>query len=209
MKELICKAFCESVKVVDLPNGSGFGISSSMFEAHGDPVGIYAIPNRTNGKWRIDDSGWVAPMLSASGYDLSSTSRMQVFEEILERSGIKFDHDTFEIFADGIPEKEVPATAIRFFSALSKVAELGGWTQERVKSTFRDDVTASLRSILPGVTITENAPLIQGSVTWWPILSCRRRASGLSRYILHKLRFLCLRRCSLGQRLPICITGQK
>lgn len=154
MKELICKAFCDSVKVVELPGGNGLGISSSMFDVHGDPAGVYAIKSK-GGTWRLDDSGWVAPMLSASGFDLSSAQRMQVFEEILERSGLRFDAESLEIFADNVAEKDVPATAVRFFSALSKVSDLGGWSQDRVRSTFREDVTASLRSVLPGVSITE------------------------------------------------------
>lgn len=158
MKELICKAFCDSVKVTDLPRNIGFGISSTLFEANGDLAGVYAIGPNKYGRWRLDDSGWVAPMLSSSGYDLSSEQRLQVFEDILIKSGLQFDHEGLEIFVDGVEEKDVPAAAIRFFAALSRVSDLGGWSQERIRSTFRSDVAASLRELLPGVDIREGAP---------------------------------------------------
>lgn len=158
MKELICKAFCESVVVNSLPNQIGYGISSSMFEVHGDPAGVYAIGPDQKGLWRLDDSGWVAPMLSSSGFDLSSKSRMHVFEDIIQRSGLKYDSETFEIYQDSVQEQDVPAAAIRFFSALAKLGELAGWTSEKIKSTFREDVSAQLQKMLPGVVILENAP---------------------------------------------------
>jgi len=158
MKDLICKAFCESVSVSELPKGIGFGISSSVFEAHGDPAGVYAIGPDEHGLWRLDDSGWVAPMLIASGYDLSLASRMQAFEELLDRSGFSFDHDSLEIYVSDLSGKDVPTAAIRFFSAISRVADLACWTEERVKSTFKEDVTASLKALLPDVEILHNAP---------------------------------------------------
>lgn len=157
MKELICKAFCDSVSVTELPKNIGFGISSSMFEVNGDMAGVYAIGPDKSGYWRLDDSGWVAPMLSSSGYDISSAPRLQVFEEVLAKSGLMFDQESLEIYVERVAEKDVPATAIRFFSALARVSDLGGWSQDRIKSTFRSDVASALRDLLPNVEMLENA----------------------------------------------------
>lgn len=158
MKELICKAFCDSITVTDLPRGIGFGLSSSMFEAFGDQAGVYAIGPDKQGKWRLDDSGWVAPMLTSTGYDLGTPSKQEVFSEIVSGSGLEFDSDSLEIYVEGVSETDVPATAIKFFSALTRIAELAKWTTERIRSTFRSDVAASLRALLPDVKILENAP---------------------------------------------------
>ena len=106
----------------------------------------------------MDDSGWVVPMLVASGYDLALPSRMQTFQELIGRAGLAFDEDSLEIFVADLAEQDVPTTAIRFISALSRVADLAGWTEERVKSTFKDDVTAALHALLPEVEILQNAP---------------------------------------------------
>ena len=158
MKELICKAFCDSISVTELPKGIGFGLSSSMFEAFGDQAGVYALGPDRKGRWRLDDSGWVAPMLTASGYDLGTHAKLAVFSEILAGSGLAFDADSFEIYVDAIEGSELPAAAIRFFSTLSRVADLAKWTTDRIKSTFRADVATSLRQLLPDVEIKENAP---------------------------------------------------
>jgi hypothetical protein len=158
MKELICKAFCESITVADLPRGIGFGLSSSMFEAFGDQAGVYAIGPDKQGKWRLDDSGWVAPMLSSTGFDLGSHAKLDIFLDIVSGSGLEFDPDSMEIYADGVAEADVPATAIKFFSTLMRIAELAKWTSERIRSTFRSDVAATLRELLPDIHIHENAP---------------------------------------------------
>lgn len=158
MKELICKAFCNSITLTELPSGAGFGLSCSVFDTFGDQAGIYAIgPDRT-GKWRLDDSGWVGPMLSSSGFDLASNTKFILFSEILSGSGLSYNTDALEIFVDGVEERDVPATAIKFFSALARVADLARWTSDRIRSTFRADVAASLRHLLPNVEIKENAP---------------------------------------------------
>jgi hypothetical protein len=158
MKELICKAFCDSITVTELPKGIGFGLSSSMFEAFGDLAGVYAIGPDRQGKWRLDDSGWVAPMLTSSGFDLGAHSKFEVFLEIVSGSGLEFDADSLEIYIDSVNESDVPAAAIKFFSTLTRIAELAKWTTERIRSNFRADVAVSLRQLLPDIQIKENAP---------------------------------------------------
>lgn len=73
MKHEICKAFCDSVTVTELP--CGFGISTTLFQIEGDPAGLYAVGPDDRGLWRLEDAGWLVPGLIASGYDLSSEQR--------------------------------------------------------------------------------------------------------------------------------------
>lgn len=155
MKQEICKAFCDSVEVAELPGG--LGISSKLFSLYGDPAGIYAIGPDVHGLWRLDDGGWVLPNVIASGFDLEAENRQRALQSILDSASICLDTDALELYAANVRQQDLPATAIRFLAALVRVADLDQWTQDRVRSTFREDVKAGLAKLLPEIEIEENA----------------------------------------------------
>ena len=162
MKQELCKAFCDSVRVTELE--CGYGISTNLFEIEGDPAGLYAIGPDSTGHWKLEDAGWLLPSLVASGFDLSSDQRKKALVGILESAGATFDEDDLEIATGPIPRSEVPAQAIKFLGALVRIADLVQMTSERVRSTFKDDVRAALANSLPSnVEILENAPVEEGS----------------------------------------------
>ncbi|WP_207464494.1 DUF1828 domain-containing protein [Paracoccus fontiphilus] len=129
-----------------------------MFQANGDPVGIYAIGPDRNGLWRLDDGGWILPMVISSGYDIASSQRRDALSAIVSSNGLQFDEDALEIHSAMLTAQEVPAAAVRFFSTISRVADLALWTHDRIRSTFKDDVKAKLEAMLPeGVTMEFDA----------------------------------------------------
>ncbi|WGR58004.1 DUF1828 domain-containing protein [Paracoccus versutus] len=152
MKQEICHAFCDSISVHEIPGG--LGISSTMFQANGDPAGVYAIGPDANGLWRLDDGGWILPMVVSSGYDIHSPQRRDALSAIITSGGLFLDEEGLEIHSAMLKAPEVPAAAVRFFSTISRVADLALWTHERVRSTFKEDVKAKLEASLPeGVTM--------------------------------------------------------
>ncbi len=146
MKHDICKAFCDSVKVSEL--AGGFGISSTLFSVNGDPAGIYVTGPSENNKWRLDDGGWLLPIVISSGFDISSNNRARSLNEILASTGLQLDEDDLEIFIENIDAEAVPSASVQFLASLSRIADLGAWNQERIKSTFREDVKERLETLL-------------------------------------------------------------
>ncbi len=156
MKQEICRAFCDSVTVTELP--CGFGISTSLFQIDGDPAGLYAIGPDSTGHWKLEDAGWLLPGLIASGYDLSTENRKAALAVILNAADAQLDEDALEIVTGPISKADIPKSAIRLLVALARIADLAGMTAERVRSTFKDDVKAALASTLPdSVEIDEHA----------------------------------------------------
>lgn len=157
MKQELCKAFCDSVRVTELP--CGFGISTTLFEIEGDPAGLYAVGPDSTGHWKLEDAGRLLPSLIASGYDLSSDQRKKALVAILETAGASFDEDGLDIATGPISKSDIPAHAIRLIGALVRVSDLVQMTADRVRSTFKDDVRTALASSLPpDVEMLENAP---------------------------------------------------
>lgn len=156
MKQELCKAFCDSVRVTELP--CGFGISTTLFEIEGDPAGLYAVGPDSTGHWKLEDAGRLLPSLVASGYDLSSDQRKKALTAILETAGATFDEGGLEITTGPISKSDIPAHAIRFIGALVRVSDLVQMNADRVRSTFKEDVRAALlRSLPSGIEIFENA----------------------------------------------------
>lgn len=157
MKQELCRAFCDSVQVTELP--CGFGISTTLFEIEGDPAGLYAIGPDSTGHWKLEDAGRLLPSLIASGFDLSSDQRRKALSAILETADATFDDDGLEISTGPISKSDIPAHAIRLVVALVRVSDLVQMTADRVRSTFKEDVRLALASSLPAnVEILENSP---------------------------------------------------
>jgi hypothetical protein len=162
VKQEICRAFCDSVTVTELP--CGFGISTSLFQIDGDPAGLYAVGPDSTGHWKLEDAGWLLPGLIASGYDLSTDSRRAALAGILEAADAHFDDEALEIVTGPISQADIPRFAIRLLVALARVADLVRITTDRVRSTFKEDVRAALASMLPdSVEIDENAAATEAS----------------------------------------------
>ncbi len=122
MKEAICRAFCESVTVSDLPGG--YGISSVLLEINGDPAAFYAMGPDASGQYRLDDGGQLMPALAASGFDPASNARRAAVDAIIESVGGRYDEDLMEFCQEGVREEDLPASAIRFLAALTRIGDL-------------------------------------------------------------------------------------
>lgn len=157
MKQELCKAFCDSVSVTELP--CGFGISTTLFEIEGDPAGLYVVGPDSTGHWKLEDAGRLLPSLIASGYDLSSEQRKKALATILETAGASFDEEGLEIATGPLSKSDIPSYAIRLIGALVRVSDLVQMTTDRVRSTFKEDVRSALAAALPkDVELLENSP---------------------------------------------------
>ncbi len=143
LKEQICRAFCESVRVSPFKGGLAIGTPYKNF-ASGDPIGIYAIgPNA--GLYRLVDNALTVAFLEAEGATMDAASRRDALAHILEQHGAAYDEEMGEIFRDGVRESELPKAILEFSALLLRLNDLILLTVERVKNAFEDDVRAAIR----------------------------------------------------------------
>lgn len=157
MKEQLCKAFCDSISVRDVP--SGLAVSTGFAFPDGDKIGFY-LSNGADGGFAIRDSGLVFPTLEASGLDLKNDHRADAFASLMREYGVVLDDEDREFGILDVAEENLPAAALRFVSFLLRVGDLLRLAEDRVASTFRHDVEIMLRTqIGDRAVIVENSPL--------------------------------------------------
>ena len=167
MKERLCKAFCDSVSVRQVP--AGLAVSTTAASIDGDPIGFYAVGPLPDGRYRLEDSGQLVPFLYAVGADLDNETRRQTFDEILEEYSASLDEETLEIVSEPILESEVPSASLKFVSLLLRLSDLAYLAQERVASTFKHDATSRLKEHLgEEVSFREDGPFFDSVLDWEP-----------------------------------------
>lgn len=158
MKEELCRIFCDSISVREVP--VGLAVSTVFDGLRGEPLGFYIVGPDELGRYYVQDDGRTVPFLEASGADLSSDTRRESMAELLKEYGARYDQDSFELRTDGVSAEEMPAVAMKFVAMLMRVQDLLFMTQERVASTFKEDVVSRLSTVLPKqATIVEAQPV--------------------------------------------------
>lgn len=166
MKHEICKAFCDSITVREVP--AGIALSTTVASINGDPIGFYAI-EMPDGRFRLEDSGLIIPYLYAVGADLENDARREMFEEILNENNAIFDDETLEISSQPVFRDDLPNAAVGFVSLLLRVSDLSVLSQEKVASTFKMDATMRLKERLAGqATLREAEPVSATLAEWEP-----------------------------------------
>lgn len=158
LKHSLCKAFCDDISVRDIP--AGFAVSTGFDGLRGDPIGFYLIGPDQLGRFRVQDDGRTIPFIEASGADLGSDSRKTSLMELLSEYGAEYDDDTFELFTDPKSVSQLPGATMRFVALMLRVQDLLLMTQEKVASTFREDVVSLLTNAVgDSVKILEGASI--------------------------------------------------
>jgi hypothetical protein len=157
MKHLLCKAFCDSLQVRQVP--AGLAVSTNFLGPEGDRIGFY-IRNPGNGRYRIEDDGFTLPALEASGLDFNSGSRGNAMRELLSEYGVVIDDEARSFAIDSVAEADIPTVAMRFVAFSLRVRDFSLMTEARVLGTFRDDVARLLRQSLKGrAEVEEMSPI--------------------------------------------------
>lgn len=165
MKDQLCRAFCETVSVREVP--AGLAVSTTVASLHGDPIGFYVVGPLLDGRYRLEDSGLLVPYLQAIGADLDNDTRRETFMNLLEEHHASFDDETFEIVSESVVMTDVPAASLRFVTLLLRVGDLSFTTQERVASTFKSDVAARIRDAVAGRAVIREGEPLSGEVPDW------------------------------------------
>lgn len=147
MKDQICRAFCDEIRVRDVP--AGLAIGTAFRRSDGDAIGFYVIKNPVeSGLAHIEDDGTTIPYLEAAGVDFDTQTRQKAFSTILDEYGAQYDADEAVIRTPDIPEHEIARTAIGFAALLLRLSDFLLLSQEHVESAFKDDAKKRIREAI-------------------------------------------------------------
>lgn len=104
------------------------------------------IMKREGDKWLLTDEGHTFMHLSYGDVDLTTGTRAQIIDSALTNYGVENHSGELRL---AIPRKEFGDTLFTFVQALARIASTASWTQEKVKSTFFEDVTALIEETVP------------------------------------------------------------
>lgn len=120
MKEELCKAFCNDLKVSAVP--AGIAVTTPFASADGDHIGFYVIKTGDD-TFRIEDDGTILPYLEGSGVDFRSGTRGEALTELLREYGAAIDEQTQEFFIGNIAEANLPGAALKFVAFSLRVRD--------------------------------------------------------------------------------------
>jgi hypothetical protein len=174
MKEALCKAFCDDLRVRRVP--SGLAISTGFSTEDGDKIGFYVVDSERTARKRIEESGTTYAMLEAFGVDFRSETRSEALQLLLKEHSVELDDQDHSFYIDGLREDEVAGAALRFVAFSLRIRDFLLMTEYRVASTFREDAAKELQRVVgPKARITEGeaiAPALVDSpadfVLWAP-----------------------------------------
>jgi hypothetical protein len=144
MKNEICKAFCDEIRITEVP--AGLAISTAFRRSDGDAIGFYVIRNPLMpGLAHLEDDGTTIPYLVAAGVDFDTQTRSKAFGAILEEYGAQFDEDEALIRTPDMPEQELARMSIGFAALLLRLYDFLLLTQDHVESAFKEDAKKRIR----------------------------------------------------------------
>lgn len=157
MKEAICKAFCDEIRLKEVP--VGLAVSTAFRRADGDAISFYVVRNPVElGLVHLEDDGTTFPYLEAAGVDFETQTRERAFSEILAEYGAQFDSNESVIRTPDVPEPEIARAAIGFAALLLRLTDFLLLSQEHVASAFREDAIRRIRTAVGDrATIKEDA----------------------------------------------------
>lgn len=143
LSRLLCESWCAELDAERV--GDGVRMSLPLTELDGDAVTVWLSP--TFGGWRISDQGTTLMRLSYQ-HDIDSLlegTRGQVFERILTEHSVCYDDG--RLIAD-VAERDLAGSLLQFGHAIQRISDLRFWTRTRVASSFYDDLSELLASIV-------------------------------------------------------------
>jgi uncharacterized protein DUF1828 len=155
MKDILCQAFCSSLKMRQVP--CGYAVETPYSNSDGDPLLLYYVRDPTGHQWSIEDDGTQVPFLEANGVDLSGQARGEAFEYLLAEYGASFDREERNIHTSFMPEAELGHASIKFVAMLLRLQDLALLSPHVVRSTFRDDVITAIKEAFGNTATIEEA----------------------------------------------------
>jgi hypothetical protein len=157
MKEKLCKAFCDDLRVQTIP--AGLAVTTAFEAADGDHIGFYVV-KEGEATFRIEDDGTTLPYLEASGVDFRSGTRGDALRDLLREYGVVIDEATQEFYMTGLSDDALPSAALKFVAFSLRVRDFMLMTEFRVATTFREDAAKLLKEAVAGhASFEENATI--------------------------------------------------
>ena len=151
----ICEAFCDAITHKQVP--LGYAITTPFRLSDGDPIVFFVIKDGPS-NYHIEDDGTQVPLLEASGVDLSTGSRADLFRELLSEYGLSYDDNARALRTAELAESDVPTAALNFIAALLRVQDFMLSHPVIVRNTFREDAITAIHSEFDTkVSVTEDA----------------------------------------------------
>jgi Domain of unknown function DUF1828 len=140
LEKSLCSSFCESITVNAIP--SGLAVSAFLTDQSNDRIGFYVIEDADG--IHLEDDGDYLSRLIAQGVEIDKGSRANFIESVLSRANAYVDPDTYEIKTHSFASDQIIKYVPDFLGALFRIRGVEYWTQDRVASTFKEDVYNAL-----------------------------------------------------------------
>lgn len=137
----ICQAVCEGFRTRPVP--IGYAISTPVSWFNGDNISFYARFDKD--KARLEDSGDLLFDLEGQGFDAHSQSRRNLLSDLLDAHHVTFHEDDAIFSTDWVPKADVVKLVPHFLAFLTRIQDLLFLSRDRVKSTFKEDITSALK----------------------------------------------------------------
>jgi hypothetical protein len=157
-QETLCKAFCDQLRVREIPQG--YAISTAFESFMGEDLSFYALRNTGSDSYRLFEDGTLIPHLEAIGASLENEARREAFTKMLTEHRAAFDDYRTEIFRNVGSREALEAACLDFMSLLMRVKDLSLSVHEKAENPFREEVRELLLSMLSGkAEIREQEPV--------------------------------------------------
>lgn len=157
VKDDICKAFCDQIRVREVP--VGLAVATDFVTPMGDQIGFYIVGPDAEGRYRIQDDGQTLFKLETAGADIEIPSRAEVFGNLLKEYGYLYDQNERTLESPSLDEAAVASSSLRFVAFLLRLQDLLFMVQERAASTFKEEVSRKLRT-----TIGDRAEVLMNEI---------------------------------------------
>lgn len=146
MKDRLCHAFCDALRVADVP--MGLVVSTPFRRSNGDVIGFYISGPTDEGLYRLEDDGLTIPDLEASGFDLANPERHRELSGMLADAGAYLNEANLTLEISNITDGDLPAACLRMLQLLIRTQDLYMITKERVASTFEQEAVAAIEKTI-------------------------------------------------------------
>ena len=144
MKEEMCRAFCDEIRIKEVP--IGLAISTMLRRSDGDAIGFYVVKNTSESSLaHLEDDGTTVPYLEAAGVDFETQTRQKAFATILAEYGAQYDSDEAVIRTPDMPIHDIARVSIGFAALLLRLSDFLLLSQDHVESAFKEDAKRRIR----------------------------------------------------------------
>jgi hypothetical protein len=166
VKEQLCRAFCDQLRVEDLP--SGWAVTTPYRQPDGDPI-MFFVMKAGRASVRIEDDGAQISLLEASGINLDPTKmRGKAFEELLGQYGATFTADDGLIHTADLPTESAASAALQFMALMLRIHDLALLSTERVKKTWQEDAMKDIHAAFDATALVEDNAAVSPKLSGFP-----------------------------------------